>query len=557
MAQKPEQRTPATQTPPPLPFGPGPGRGGPGIRLPGQRAKNPRQTIARLWGYLSLQRSGLILSSIMVLFSTLLGLAGPYLMGQAIDRYIIPADLSGLARICLIMLAVIGVATLTGWAQSYLAAKVAQRTVRDMRKALFDRLQLLPLRFFDQRTHGELMSRLTNDVDNISQVLNEGLVQLVSGALTFAGTLIIMLVLSWPLALVSLLTIPLMVLITRFISTYTLRDFRAQQEALGQLNGHIEETITGRRVIQAFGREPVVIADFEKSNQRLLAVSVRAQVFSQSIGPMMNLVNNIGYALVAGAGGWMALSGWVTVGTIAAFLNYVQQFTRPLNMLANLVNMLQSALAGAERFFEIVDEAEEMPDIPGAVALDNLRGEVEFEHVTFGYLPDTPVLKDVSLQVRPGQTIALVGPTGAGKTTLINLLSRFYDVDQGAIRIDGHDVRTIKKFDLRSRLGIVLQDTYLFSASVMENIRYGRLDASDEEVMAAARLANADGFIRHLPHGYQTQLSEGASNLSQGQRQLLAIARAVLADPGILILDEATSSVDTRTEKHIQEALLR
>jgi ATP-binding cassette subfamily B multidrug efflux pump len=503
------------------------------------------------------QRRSLYASLLLVVVGIGLNLLGPYLMGKAIDKYILAGNLPGLARIALVMLAIYLAATLTTWAQAYLMAAVAQRTIHYMRQALFERIQGLPLRFFDRQPHGELMSRLTNDVENISLVLGDSLTQLVTAVLTLAGTAVVILVLHWQLALVALVIIPVMSLIVRLVSTHSLKGFRQQQEYLGQLNGLIEEDVTGARVVIAYTRTEAAVADFEQINRRLQAASTRAQALSLLMGPVPNLINNVGYAAIASAGGWMAVQGWVSVGTIATFINYVQQFTRPLNQLANLINAIQSALAGAERFFETIDELPEPADAPGAAALEQVAGDVVFDDVSFAYQPGTPVLKHVSLHASPGQTIALVGPTGAGKTTLINLLSRFYDVDAGAIRVDGHDIRQVRRADLRRRLGIVLQDTFLFSATVMENIRYGRLEAGDEEVVAAARLANADHFISRLPQGYHTPLSEGASNLSQGQRQLLAIARAILADPAILILDEATSSVDTRTEKQIQEALLR
>ncbi|TFG69397.1 MAG: ABC transporter ATP-binding protein, partial [Anaerolineales bacterium] len=322
-------------------------------------------------------------------------------------------------------------------------------------------------------------------------------------------------------------------------------------------NGIIEESITGQRVVKAYVREQAVIQQFDKINFELRVASTRAQIYAGTLGPLSNFINNVGYAIVAGAGGWMAVQGAATVGTIISFVNYARRFSWPLNQLLNLYNQIQSAIAGAERVFEVLDEVPELADMPDAVSLGNVKGDVVFDDVCFGYEPDVPVLKHVSLHAEPGQTIALVGPTGAGKTTIVNLLTRFYDINSGQIRIDGIDIRQVKKAELRRKLGIVLQDTYLFAAPVIENIRYGRLAATDEEVIAAAKLANADQFIHRLPQGYQTELSERGSNLSQGQRQLLAIARAILADPGILILDEATSSVDTRTEKNIQEAMLR
>jgi ATP-binding cassette subfamily B protein len=344
--------------------------------------------------------------------------------------------------------------------------------------------------------------------------------------------------------------------LTRAIARRTRRGFREVQQALGELNGIIEETITGERTVKAFVREETVIGQFSQTNQRLRRVALRARILTGFMGPLMNMVNNLGLAIVACTGGVLAVQGMATVGEIAAFINYAGRLGRPLNQIAQLFSTIQSALAGAERVFELMDQPPEQ-EAPDARPLRHVRGEVEFDHVSFSYEPGVPVLKDICLHAQPGEMIALVGPTGAGKTTIANLLTRFYDVDEGAIRIDGQDIRTLRMDDLREKLGLVLQDTFLFGGTVMDNIRYGRLDASDEEVIAAAQLANADPFIRRLPHGYQTVLSERGSDLSQGQRQLLAIARAVLADPEILILDEATSNVDTRTEKHLQEALMR
>jgi ATP-binding cassette subfamily B protein len=429
--------------------------------------------------------------------------------------------------------------------------------VRDIRNDLFANLQTLSLRFFDQHTHGELMSRLTNDVENISNILAESITQLISTILSVIGVATMMFVINARLALVSLVTIPMMMFLSRWIAKHTRRGFREQQASLGELNGIIEETVTGQRVVKAYVRERAAIEQFDAANQRLRRAAIYAQTFGGVMGPINNFVNNVGFAIVAGAGGWMAVQGLATVGTIASFVNYARQFSRPLNQIANLYSTIQSAVAGAERVFEVIDQVPELQDAQDAQPLMQVHGDVVFDDVCFGYEEGVPVLKQVSLHAQPGQTIALVGPTGAGKTTIVNLLTRFYDIDSGSVHIDGADIRQIKMDDLRRTLGIVLQDTFLFSDTVMENIRYGRLDASDEEVIAAARLANADQFIHRLPEGYQTELSERGSNISQGQRQLLAIARAILADPGILILDEATSSVDTRTEKHIQEAMLR
>ncbi len=524
---------------------------------PQEKAKNRRGTLRRLWGYLRHQGWTLVGVTLLVAASSGLNLLGPYLMGRAIDQYISIKDLNGLKWLVLAMIAVYIASSLVSYIQVYLMAAVAQRTVRDIRADLFTRLQALPLRYFDQHPHGELMSRLANDVENVSNVLNESVTQLISSVLSILGVTIAMFLLNVRLAIVSLVTLPIMVVISRWVAKRTRIGFRRQQEQLGALNGMIEETITGQRVIKAYGREEATIEQFDQTNANLRFASTRAQIFAGLLGPLSNFVNNVGFAIVAGTGGWMAVRGLATVGNIATFVSYARQFTMPLNQIANLYSAIQSALAGAERVFEVIDEPPEVEDAPDALHLERIGGRVVFDSVCFGYELGVPVLKNVSLHAKRGDTIALVGPTGAGKTTIVNLLTRFYDIDSGAITLDGQDIRNICRDDLRHALGIVLQDSFLFADTVMENIRYGRLDASDEEVVVAARLANADQFIHRLPQGYHTPLSERGSNLSQGQRQLLSIARAILADPSILILDEATSSVDTRTEKNIQEAMLR
>jgi ATP-binding cassette subfamily B multidrug efflux pump len=533
------------------------GPGGPRALGTGEQARDAQGTVRRLWGFLRRQRLGLVGVFVLVAASTAFGSLGPYLMGRAIDKYILEGDLPGLARQVLLMVGVyLGASTMT-WLQTYVMAAVAQRTVRDIRNELFAKLQTLSLRFFDQRSHGDLMSRLTNDVENISTVLTESVTQFFSSFLMLLSVAGIMLWLNWRLALVSLVTMPLMVALTTFVARRTRRGYREQQRTLGELIGFIEETISGARVVKAYGQEDTAIEVFESANRQLQRASTTAQTFVQVLGPLSNMVNNIGYAIVAGAGGWMAVEGLVTVGVIASFVDYARRLSRPLNEIANLYNSIQSAIAGAERVFELLDEVPELADAKSAPALRPIVGEVVFDDVSFSYEEGVPVLKNLSLRAKPGQTIALVGPTGAGKTTIVNLLTRFYDIDHGRITVDGQDIRTVRKDSLRRQLGIVLQDTFLFSGTVMDNIRYGRLDATDEEVEAAARLANADFFIRHLPQGYQTLVAERGSNLSLGQRQLLAIARTILANPGILVLDEATSSVDTRTEANIQGALLR
>ena len=495
--------------------------------------------------------------ALLVAASTVLELVTPYLMGRAIDEHMLRGDLRGLARMVVWMVVANLGRSATMWLQTYAMVGVAQRAVRDMRNDLFANLQTLSLRFFDRHTHGELMSRLTNDVENISSVLAESVTQLIASVLTIIGVTAVMFAINFRLAAVTVLTVPLIMGLSRWIAKHTRRGFRDQQERLGELNGIIEETVTGQQVVKAFVREAAVIEQFDGVNLSLREASTRAQIFAGVMGPVMNLVNNVSFAIVAGAGGWLAVLGLASVGTIASFVSYAREFAWPLNQMANLYNSIQSAIAGAERVFETIDEAAEIRDAPDAAPLTEVRGEVAFDGVRFAYDAGVPILEDVSLRVYPGQTVALVGPTGAGKTTIVNLLTRFYDIDGGAISVDGTDIRHIRRDDLRRALGIVLQDTFLFSDTVMENIRYGRLTATNEDVEAAAQMANADHFIRRLPQAYETQLSERGCNLSQGQRQLLAIARAILADPRILILDEATSSVDTRTERHIQEAMLR
>jgi ATP-binding cassette subfamily B protein len=518
------------------------------------KASDTWATVLRLAGYLRPYRSQVLLLTLLILVSGATSVLGPYLLGQAVDSI---ADTRRLLRFTLLMVAAHGVNWLSQMVEGVTMASVMQQVLRKLRGDLFQHLQLLSLRFFDRQPHGELMSRLTNDTSAINQGLSQSLVQLVSSLLGLVGVLAAMFALNVRLTVGTLTIIPVMLLLTWFIGARTRQGFRQLQAQLGKLSGLLEETLTGQRVVQAFAQEDAVTESFQRENVALRDIGIKATVLVMLMAPMMTVLKNLDVAVVVGLGAWLVLRGQASVGTIVAFINYATMFARPLRQLADLYNSVQSALAGAERVFEIMDLPPELADAPGAVEITAIKGLVEFEHVNFGYVPDVPVLKDISLTAQPGQTVALVGPTGAGKTTIVNLLTRFYDVEEGAIRLDGHDIRSVQKASLRQRLGIVLQDTFLFADTVMENIRYGRLDAGDEECIAAAKLANADQFIQRLPEGYQTRLSERASNLSQGQRQLLAIARAVLGDPGILILDEATSSVDSRTELHIQQALLR
>ncbi len=533
-----------------------PGPGGRG-RARIEKAKDSRGAMRRLFDYLRPHRGALIAVSLLVIVGTLTQLAGPALMGIAIDKFISTGDVGGLLRITLAMLGAYGAAWLAQTLQGVIMASVAQKALLELRRDLFDHLQTLSLSFFDRRRHGELMSRLTNDLDALSRVLSQNVTQLFGGLLSLVGIMIAMFVINHWLALASMLVLPLMLGLVGFVGKRTRSGFREYQMRVGQLNGRLEEMFSGQRIITAFGQQTNALAGFDQANLTVRDVGIRAQTYSMLIPPLMGILSNANIAVVAGLGGWMTLQGTATIGTIITFYNYSRNFARPLRQLGDVYNQIQSALAGAERVFEIIDQEPELVDAPDAVQLEHITGEVVFDHVDFSYVPGVPVIKDMSLVAEPGQTVALVGPTGAGKTTMINLLTRFYDIDGGAIRIDGQDLREVQKASLRRELGIVLQDTFLFSESVMENLRYGRLDATDEECIAAATLANADQFIRRLPDGYDTELSERGSNLSQGQRQLLAIARAILADPSILILDEATSSVDTRTEARIQQALLR
>ncbi|OQA42640.1 MAG: putative ABC transporter ATP-binding protein [Chloroflexi bacterium ADurb.Bin325] len=522
-----------------------------------EKARNPRQALVRLAFYLGAYKATLFIVLGFVLISTVLGLVGPYLMGRAIDGYIATGDKAGLAVIVGWMLAVFLAGSLADAVSAWLMARVSQGALKTVRRELFGHLQTLPLRFFDNHSAGELMSRLTNDIDAINTAVSQNVVALLASALSLGGILIAMFVLNFWLALASVIVVPIMFWFTEFVARYTRRGFRDLQKNLGALNGVMEEAISGQRVVKAFRRDESAAEIFRRHNQEVYRAGVYANSYALLLMPLTAQLGNLFVIAIAGLGGWLALRNLVTVGTIVTFISYGRNFINPLRQLANMYNSIQAALAGAERVFEIIDTPSEVDAAPGAATLDGMAGQVRFDHVRFSYVADTPVIKDMSLEARPGEMVALVGPTGAGKTTIVNLLSRFYELDGGRISIDGRDIREVGKADLRRRLGVVLQDTFLFSASVIDNIRYGRPDATDEEVIEAARIADADHFIRQLPQGYQTMLSERAGNLSQGQRQLLAIARAVLADPAILILDEATSSVDTRTEARIQKALLR
>lgn len=533
------------------------GRGG-GMR-PGkiEKANNPRRALTRLALYLSPYKGILAIVLVFVLSYILLGLLEPYLIGRAIDKYIATRQIQGLSSLALVLLTAYVFDNVFQAASSWLMARISQDALRRLRRDLFEHLQKLSIQFFDSHTAGELMSRLTNDIDAINQAVSQNVVSLFASALSLVGIVIAMFILNPWLALSALLVVPIMFWFTQFVARYTRKGFRNLQKELGEINGVMEESISGQRVVKAFRRSETAIERFRASNQKVYEAGVYANTYALMLMPLTNVLGNFFVIVLVGLGGYLALQNLVTVGMIATFIAYAQNFIQPLRQLANMYNSIQAALAGAERVFEIIDTPAEVDNAADSPLPTPVKGNVRFSDVSFGYLPNQPIIKHMTLEAKAGQTVALVGPTGAGKTTLINLLSRFYEVNDGSISIDERDIRDVSKSDLRQKLGIVLQDTFLFADTVMENIRYGRLDATDEECIEAAKLADADHFIRQLPQGYQTRLSERASNLSQGQRQLLSIARAILADPSILVLDEATSSVDTRTEARIQKALLR
>ena len=518
------------------------------------KPKNMKGTLARLWNLTRGHRQGLWLVFVLSGLASLSAMLTPLLIGKIIDSI----NEGSLAVTLLILLLFVYVGDwAVRFAQNFVMASVSQRMICYIRKALFDVMKALPLAFFDRSPHGDVMSRLTNDIDNISSTISDSLAQLMMLVFTFVGVLGIMLALNVWLTLAALAVVPLVILLTRTVTRITRRLFKKQQAALGRLDGEIEETISGLTLVKAYGREDAVIAEFEENNEALCAVGTKAQVWSGYLMPLMNVIKNLSFISVSVVSGVMAAQGLVSIGTISSFLLYSRQFTRPLNEIANIYNVFQTAVAGAERIFEIFDEIPEPPDVSDALPIDRTEGNVVFDHVSFGYEPDTPILKDVSFEACAGIRMAIVGATGAGKTTIISLLTRFYDVTGGRILLDGHDLRDYRLADLRRCFGVVLQDTALFHMSILENIRYGREDAADSEVIEAARAAGANGFISRLPEGYQTIITDGGGSLSQGERQLITIARAILADAPILILDEATSSVDTRTESRIQKAMLR
>jgi len=548
------------------------GRGGWGaMGMPVQKAKNFQGTLRRLLGYFLPQKYRLMIVLATAILGTVFNIVGPKILGLATTKLFEgllakyqaflrhqPApgvDFGYIATVLLILLGLYIISAIFIYVQQYVMAGVAQRTMYQLRREVDEKLSRLPLKYFDSRTHGEIMSRAVNDMDNLSTTLQQSITQLITSAVTLLGVIVLMLTISPLLSLVVVLTLPLSLLVTMGIAKRSQTYFRRQQRALGDLNGHVEEMYTGHKIVKAFGREGQSIAEFNERNDKLYNAGWRAQFVSGIIMPLMRFIGNIGYVFVAVVGGIMVTKGTIAIGDVQAFIQYAQQFTQPITQLANFANVIQSAMASAERIFELLDEQEEIQEAVDAKVIEHPEGEVQFQHVRFGYKEDTVLMEDMNIDVQPGQMIAIVGPTGAGKTTLVNLLMRFYEVDSGQILVDGVDITEIKRGELRRTFGMVLQDTWLFNGTIRANIAYGRDGATEKEIIRAARAAYADHFIRTLPEGYNTVLNEDATNISQGQKQLLTIARAFLADPEILILDEATSSVDTRTEMQIQKAM--
>lgn len=535
--------------------------GGGGNRFaPTQKAKNARGTLVRIIKIYMRFAKTIFLAMIFTVFSSAISVGIPYFVGKTFDTFRIATrtvDKSTLILFLTIIGVLYGVNCLISWINGVIMLKVSQKLVFVIRAEFFEKMQRLPLKFYDIRSHGDTMSRITNDVDNISSTIAQTTTQLISSILTLAGSFIVMIVLNVPLTLVVLLCIPLVILLTRVIATHSRKYFLAQQRNLGSLNGVIEENILGLKMVKAFNKQEDVLKQFAEINENLYESSNKAQIWSGYMMPLMNVINNFIFAVVAIVGGMLSVGYGVAVGTVVSFLSYSKQFSQPLNSVAGMFNTIQSALAGAERVFEILDNEEESEDLKDAVEIKQPNGDVTFENVYFSYDKSIPILKNVSFKVKAGETVALVGETGAGKTTIVNLLTRFYDADSGNIFIDDEPITNIKRNSLRKCFSVVLQDTCLFTGTIMDNIRYSKKDATDEQVINAAKIAHAHEFIDKLPKGYQTMVSGATDNLSQGQRQLMSIARAVLCDSPILILDEATSSVDTKTEKDIQHALLR
>ncbi len=569
MHQPAPTRNTSTGDRPPMRGGPrrGPFGGGPMAMMKGEKARDFKGTMQKLLTYLGRYKLALVIVALMAIASTVAHIAGPKILGRATTKLFegVMAQIAGtggidfdaIGRILLTVLALYLASALFSYAQGWIMANISTNIAYRFRKEIAEKINRMPLKTFDGVTHGEVLSRITNDVDTVNQTLSQSITQIITSAVTVVGVLVMMLSISWLMTLASLLMIPLSLAVVGLIVGRSQKYFQQQQEFLGHVNGHVEEMYGGHIVMKAFNGEAKSIAKFDESNDTLYAAGWKSQFLSGLMMPLMMFIGNLGYVAVAILGGWLVVRNAITIGDVQAFIQYVRSFTQPITQLANISNVLQQTAAAAERVFEFLAESEEIVETANPVKLEKVEGHVEFRDVHFGYTPDKVIINDFCAEARPGQKIAIVGPTGAGKTTMVKLLMRFYDVNDGAILIDGHDIRAFTRHDLRKMLAMVLQDTWLYNGTIMENIRYGRQDATDDEVIAAAKTAHVDHFIHTLPDGYAMELNEEASNVSQGQKQLLTIARAVLADPRILILDEATSSVDTRTEVLIQQAMDR
>lgn len=538
---------------------------GPGGGPPMEKAKDFKGTIRKLLSYVKPFKAAIIAVMIFAVGSTIFNIAGPKVLSGATTEIFngLVSKVSGgsgvdFDKIAQILLTVMGMYVLSGsfgFVQGWLMTGVSQKMTYRMRKDISEKIHRIPMKYYESNTHGEVLSRVTNDVDTLGMSLNQSITQLITSVTTIIGVLVMMLSISPLMTLIALLILPISTILVMLVVKKSQKYFKQQQEYLGHVNGQVEEVYGGHLVIKAFNREEKSLEEFERDNRVLYKSAMLSQFLSGMMQPIMQFVGNLGYVGVAVVGAWLAVKGTISVGDIQAFIQYVRQFTQPITQIAQVSNMLQSMAAAAERVFEFLEEAEEENKAENPIAPEKIEGNVEFDHVKFGYDPNKIIINDFSANVEKGQTVAIVGPTGAGKTTMVKLLMRFYDVNGGSIKVDGYDVREFDRSSLREAFGMVLQDTWLFNGTIMENIRYGRLDATDEEVIAAAKAAHVDRFIRTLPDGYRTELNEESGNVSQGQKQLLTIARAILADNKILILDEATSSVDTRTEIRIQKAM--
>ncbi len=533
--------------------------------MPGEKAKDFRGSVGKLLNYMGRYKIALVFVIIFAICGTAFNIVGPKILSKATTEIFngLLSKLSGgsgidfgkIGRILLILIGLYGVSACFSFIQGWLMTGISQKMCFRMRKEISEKINRMPMEYFESRTVGEVLSRITNDVDTLGMSLNQSVTQLITSITTVIGILIMMLSISPLMTLIAVIILPVSMILITVVVKSSQKYFRTQQEYLGHINGQVEEVYSGQNIVKAFDREEEVLREFSETNDTLYASAWKSQFFSGMMQPIMNFVGNLGYVSVAVVGGYLTIRGSIEIGDIQAFIQYVRQFTQPISQVAQVSNMLQSMAAASERVFEFLAEPEEDITVENPVHLEAPEGRVSFQHVRFGYKPDKTVIHDFSCDVEPGQTVAIVGPTGAGKTTMVKLLMRFYDVNQGQILVDGHNIKDFNRGELRELFGMVLQDTWLFKGTIMENIRYGRLEATDEEVIAAAKAAHAHHFIQTLPGGYQMELNEDASNVSQGQKQLLTIARAILADNPVLILDEATSSVDTRTEERIQKAM--